>query len=322
MRKKKLILFISVLLTIYLLQGCTTHQKLKSIEGEWYQNQAMPYALAEFASTIHNETIYFGGGFEPEGITSSLFIKYNPHNNNFTQLQNIPIGLHHTSIAYLNGKIYLAGGWENLSYEATNYFYKYNTKNNTWTKKEEMPYARAAHRVIPYNNSIYVIGGVGESPETILKYTINENRWKEVIDLPVKKEHHTVEIYNKKIYIVSGRWNGRNIASVTVLNLETKEFSSIPIPKGVSGHASTIIGNKLHIIGGENLQTIKSYNTHQILNLETEQLYHGAPLPTKRHGHHSHTYNNSIIVLGGAIDAEYNTFKTTTAMIHTWKNNK
>ncbi|MFW6014648.1 MAG: hypothetical protein ACOCQG_05715 [Candidatus Nanoarchaeia archaeon] len=71
-------------------------------------------------------TATFGGGFKPEGATSEKFFRLNLANQSFESLQNLPVGLHHTSFAYLDGKVYLAGGWEDLDFDATNYFYSYD----------------------------------------------------------------------------------------------------------------------------------------------------------------------------------------------------
>ena len=332
-----LIVLVAVALVV-LISGCQEHESLEGkikgeiegkikgeiegkIKGEWKQLYSMPLALGEFSSAKDNGKIYFGGGFEPGGVTSSVFKVFDADKQSFQSLGSLPVGLHHTSFAYLDNKIYLAGGWEDLDFDATDYFYSYDIKNDEWTEKENMPHKRAAHRITAYKDSILVFGGVGESTLEVLKYNTTTSDWKKIAELPQNREHHTIEHFNDKIYLVSGRWDGQNIASIDVFDFNEESFEQIEIKKGVSGHGSAIIENKLHIIGGEHLREIVAYDIHQVIDLKTNEIYNATPLPTNRHGHRAYAHNNSIFAFGGAIDAEYNTFETTTSMVHKWEKN-
>ncbi|MFW6014650.1 MAG: hypothetical protein ACOCQG_05725 [Candidatus Nanoarchaeia archaeon] len=153
----------------------------------------------------------------------------------------------------------------------------------------------------------------------LIDYNTKNESWDTAGELPREREHHTIEHFNDKIYLISGRWDGENIASIDVYYPQNGSFETIKIKKGVSGHGSAILENKLHIIGGEHLRNLLAYDLHQVVFLENNKTYKATSLPTKRHGHRAYSTNNSIITLGGAIGPEYDTFKTTTAMDHKWK---
>ena len=317
---KRSLVIVGIITSAILLLGCVEYPMAEvELEGEWYQLESMPLALSELSSAKGDGKVYLGGGFEPEGVTSEVFMVFDLYERSFKELERLPIGLHHTSLAYLDGRVYMAGGWEDLDFDATDYFYAYDIEEEEWLQKEDMPHKRAAHRIIAYDDRILVFGGVGESTQDVLEYNPEDKTWEVIAELPRDREHHTVELFNDMIYLVSGRWNGQNIASIDVYDPNEKSFETIMIEKGVSGHASAIIGDKLHIIGGEHLREIRAYDTHQVVDLNTLEAYITTPFPTRRHGHRAHSHNSSILTFGGAIGAEYNTFKTTTSMVHEWK---
>lgn len=304
-----------VLLFLFLV-GCDEITFRSIDSGEWVQLDNMLISLSEFTSTQNGHEIYFAGGFKINGIVNDNFFKYDLINDNYTILNDLPLGLHHTNIVYLDNKIYLIGGWKDLSYEATNYFFEYDVETDSWINKTELPFSRAAHQSVVYKDSIYVFGGVGANPEKILKYNTSSNNWSIENTLPRNREHHSIELIDNKIYLIGGRWNSRNKDSIDIYNLITKEFKTIYFKKSVSGHSSTILNNQIYILGGEDLLSKKTYNYNQVLNLETNEFKFKNEIPTYRHGHRSHEFNNSIYLFGGAIGAEYDTFITTTNMVH------
>lgn len=305
--------------TLLVLASCAYGGMELEIGGEWEQHESIPLALGEFSSVEGNGSVYMGGGFSPGGGTRDEFLKYDYETKQVSSLPSLPAGLHHTSFAYLDGYVYVIGGWEDLNFSATSHFFRYNIEDEEWESLEGMPSVRAAHRAIGYNGGIFVFGGVGENERDVLRYDVEREEWEVVAELPRKREHHTVEEVDGRIYLISGRWNTRNLGSIDVYNIENDEFSRIEGVKGVSGHGSAVSDEQIHILGGENLVTKETYTTHQVVDMSTERVSVVESMPLPRHGHRVHEENGSLLVFGGALRAEYDTFKSLTGMVHVWR---
>jgi N-acetylneuraminic acid mutarotase len=71
----------------------------------------------------------------------------------------------------------------------------------------------------------------------------------------------------------------------------------LPTPRG--GSATGLIGDVIHVAGGEDLNAFSTYRQHEALDLRTMTWSTAPDLPTKRHGLASAVVDGRWYVIGG-----------------------
>jgi N-acetylneuraminic acid mutarotase len=119
-----------------------------------------------FAVTLGSFIYHGGGASNNEGpgtkaTTSSSWFQYNPATDTRLALASLPFSIAQSATAYLNGKIYVVGGFTGPAGETvgTSGVLEYNVAANTWAQKKNFPVAVSGACAAPWNGTIYVIGG-------------------------------------------------------------------------------------------------------------------------------------------------------------------
>jgi non-specific serine/threonine protein kinase len=76
-----------------------------------------------------------------------------------------------------------------------------------------------------------------------------------------------------------------------------RALPDLPTPRG--GSTAGLIGDAIHVAGGENLNAMSTYAEHEVLDLATMTWSRGPDLPTKRHGLASAVVDGHWYVIGG-----------------------
>ncbi|MFH0773128.1 MAG: hypothetical protein V1922_02350 [bacterium] len=128
----------------------------------------LTYDGADLAIDRANNTIY-----AIQGNTRSGFISYNPSNNSWTQLPNLPsLPAAGSKIEYdaTTNAIYYLAGW------STTLFFKYDVESQTWSSLPDAPAAISAGSTLRnVNGTLYVLRGGGN--QQFYKYNIAKQSW-------------------------------------------------------------------------------------------------------------------------------------------------
>jgi hypothetical protein len=190
-------------------------------------------------------------------------------------------------VAVVNGKIYAIGGCTasginpntvGFDYNAKGWIVgtneEYNPTTDTWTFKASMPTPRYSFAIATYKNKIYCIGGISEYkvPNATLTgvnevYDPSTDTWETKSSLPSVTYNVQANVVNDKIYIFTG-------TAFWIYDPANDSWATNPsqVTRNASGYASTVLDNKIYIIGGY-------YGTgklNQIYDVETENWSLGA----------------------------------------------
>ena len=78
----------------------------------------------------------------------------------WTALAPLPVGLHHTAMAALGGRLYLAGGYDDFGFDLDRKDAWASTPaTNRWRRIADMPAPRAAHKLVALGGKLYAVGG-------------------------------------------------------------------------------------------------------------------------------------------------------------------
>jgi N-acetylneuraminic acid mutarotase len=166
----------------------------------------------------------------------------------------------------VNGKIYAIGGENGDVTTRTNE--EYDPETNTWTTRTSMPTARSRFAIAVYQNKIYVIGGTTGSGDLYGQqlatdanevYDPSTDTWETRTPLPTPRQDLSAQTVNGKIYTLSGircealfitpRYDVTEVYDPATDSWTTKAS----IPTSVWGYASTVVDNKIYVIGGWNM---------------------------------------------------------------------
>ena len=195
--------------------GTAANQAYNPATNTWATLASLPSALAHQGITgcTNGTSMYL--------FYNNLAYQYSPSTNSYTQLASMPDPmLSWASCSYVNGNIYVIGGYSN---GAQDYTQIYNIADNSWTVGADMPFALyGAVREDPViGNDIYILQGQradGEFSADSYAYDTATNTWSEGSLGPVAADGVAGGVVNGQIYSFGGRQDttgpyGLNFAS-------------------------------------------------------------------------------------------------------------
>src|SRR5262245_58386587 len=132
-------------------------------DGTWVELQGLPEARQECPSILLGGKIYAAGGMMNFALTAvNRFESYDIRSNHWQRLADLPLGVHHTAMATVGGKIYVLGGASGTSTPSDRVF-AYAPENDTWSERAHLPRATWAAAAVTFQERIYLFGGTSAS---------------------------------------------------------------------------------------------------------------------------------------------------------------
>jgi len=151
----------------------------------------IPTPTTDLACAAGGGRVYCMGGYDSVFNVLDTLLEYNPSTDAWTTKASLPIGRGDLTAAFLNGGIFVVGGWRTDDGWSTLYTLKsvdfYNPATNTWSSKAALSQARGDLALTVANGQLFAIGGeIYDAKHDLGQYGIWEH----------KKPVHTLEIYN------------------------------------------------------------------------------------------------------------------------------
>lgn len=221
--------------------------------GIWSNGAPMPTARANLTSAVVNNKIYVIGGNVATSNSSAIEI-YDPQSDSWTTGTPMPTARSIAKAVVVAGKIFVIGG-SNTNY--LNTVEIYDPETNSWTAGSPMLGARAYHTATVVNDKIYVIGGYkspGGISNTIEIYNPQTGSWSSS-PIPTPRYYPEAVVYGEDIYVMGGHTSTSvNFStSIEIYNTVTNTWTQWhPLPVDVVSQSSSILNNKIYILGGYN----------------------------------------------------------------------
>jgi non-specific serine/threonine protein kinase len=210
-------------------------------------------------------------------------------------------------LAVLDGQIYLTGGSIFYQTAIRSGLWRFDPETETWTSLAPMPGPRAQHASVALGARIYVVGGVAGDPRRareLWAYDVAHGTWlTDLAPLPTEREHLTAVAAGGLLIAIGGR-KGRQIGAVEAYDPATNAWTTLPdLPTPRGGSATDLLGNVIHVAGGEDLNNNSTFAQHEALDLGTMTWSRAPDLPTKRHGLASAVVDGRWYVIDGGRSA-------------------
>jgi N-acetylneuraminic acid mutarotase len=252
------------------------------VSNTWsYMNPDRPYPGNHHAVEVFGDRMYLIGGFD--GNSSGQVQIYDPSTNGWSIGAPAPYPAGSCCSAFINGKIYIAGGLVGVISGTTNLGVStnaaavYDPVANTWSSLPPLPFTTTNgmnHAASATDGSkFYIFGGRDDHHAPAIGYD-------------------AVQIYDP----VSNTW-ATSVDSGSTL-------APLPQERGGMGKAVYYNGD-FYVMGGETVDggtgatPNNVYNRVDIYNVASNTWRLGTPMPTARHGIFPVLRGNRIYVVGG-----------------------
>jgi N-acetylneuraminic acid mutarotase len=289
--------------------------------GTWTKKAPMRFARSEFQAAAVNGKIYMiGGGYTQmrdgkpfENITNGDTEEYDPASDTWRVRTPMPEGGTHNSIAVLDGKVYIVGGFAGRQHTLpTASVYSYDPASDTWRKLAPLSGPRAAISLTAVDGKVHAFGGrvMGEDM-TIATHDVYDpktDKWTSASPMPSSRDHAGIWVVDGKVHIFGGRTAGAetNVTLHEVYDPKTDKWSTAaPMPVALSSSAYGEYRGLLFMAGGEcNMANgaRKTFDDNLAYDPKTNAWRKLAALPSGRHGFAAAAVGNALYVLGGSTE--------------------
>ncbi len=237
----------------------------------WSTVAPSPIGRSEGPGAIASGKLYaFGGYINTTYTPTPRSDAYNPANNTWTRIKDLPKGLTHAGTAVDGKNIYIAGGYPAKSTGgqrfATRDVWKYNVDTNTYTALPLLPAARGGGALELLGRELHFFGGSdsnradrGEHWALNLDTVGTANAtWNQKASLPNPRNHLGDATLGGKIYAIGGqRGQDANAVYQTAVHTYNPQSNSwtavesLPRARSHIGAATFVMNGRIIVAGGE-----------------------------------------------------------------------
>ncbi len=201
---------------IFAIGGLVQNQASGALErydpktDSWYSLVNKPLGVYGAKAAVIGGLIYVPGGETAPGQPTDVVEVYDPREQVWSTISSIPTPLSRYSMVSFEGKLYVFGGWDGLTYKNT--VYSYDPQTNSWLTLSDMPTLRAYAGAAVAGGDIYIIGGFDGatalstnevySPE--LEFS-GSDPWRAAAPLPAIRYAMGVESIADIIHVIGGK---------------------------------------------------------------------------------------------------------------------
>ncbi len=282
-------------------------------DGEWRTMAPMPEIRTEVSVAADGTYLYVVGGFGISAgtVTAPLAVyRYDPDGDRWDYVTDLPAGVNHAGLAYLDGSLYVLGGHQGVSFNPTDRVMIYDLADGVWRDGSPMPTRRGAAAVAILDGRIHVIGGETSSGVTDVHevYDPETDSWSFAAAMPTAREHISAAAIGEEIVVLGGR-NGATSTMATneIYSAATDSWrSGAPAPTGRSGTAAVALGGTVYFFGGEQFDdVIGTFDEAERYDPASDRWDVLPPMPTARHGLGAGVVAGRIYVISGGPQAGF-----------------
>jgi N-acetylneuraminic acid mutarotase len=277
-----------------------------------------PEPLARFEAFAANDgtRIWFLGGISVTAgnVAPSVRVDwYDAASDSWTDGPDLPADgpKHHLSLAVLDGRIYVLGGFDGILGSNTPFTpvaRAYVFDGSAWRSLANPPLARGAATAQAIGGKIYVTGGAPTEdvpPYGELDiYDPATDSWTTGTPLPTAREHLASCAIGGKFIVVGGWIGPANHASHAAERYDpaTDTWTPLPdLPTARGGLEAIDLNGSCHVIGGEDwdLPFPGTLHAHEAYDPSAGAWSTFAPMPTARHGFGLAQEDGALYAIGG-----------------------
>jgi N-acetylneuraminic acid mutarotase len=281
---------------------------------KWKEIADAPQQKFESMGDVVNGKLYVIGGYFNASIkTTAQVASYDPANDKWTTLSDMPEKLTHSGTTSDGNFIYLAGGyigdWQGVATPVTRHVWRYDTSTDAWTSMLSLPANRAAGALVRVGRKLHFFGGLDSRKRDKGEHWVLDLRkptkWTSADAMPNPRNHLGAIETGGKIYAIGGQHDldedTGNDSAVNAYDVVTGKWSAVKSLPRVTSHthnSTFAMGGKVVIVGGS---TAASTALSQVMEYDpsSNKWRQLGDLPVPLSACVADLLNGHIIVTGG-----------------------
>jgi N-acetylneuraminic acid mutarotase len=227
------------------------------------------------------------------------------------------------TVAELNGKIYVMGGYKYRGIVVSRAVEVYDPRTDRWEEQAPLPRGRHHPAAAAVNGKLYFIGGFTpmwnwhtltrweDNPASdVWEYDPGQNRWRARAPMPTARGALAVGVIDGKIYAVGGKRDSRQdgegkhkekiLNTLEVYDPVSDTWQTLPpMPTPRDHLAAAVVNGRLYAIGGRHGSIGNSMTINEMFDPHTQRWTAKAPMPTRRSGMAAAVSGRRIYIFGG-----------------------
>lgn len=219
----------------------------------WVAGSPLPEPRTEVAAAPLGGRIVVVGGFLSSGGNSRRVDAYDPDEDSWARLPDLPVSVDHAAAASWRGRLVVVGGYgaDRQPLRAAFLF-----DGRRWRELPPPPEERAAAAAAATSNGrVWVVGGRTRSglASRALTLDLRTLRWR-VVRGPRPREHLAAAAVGGRVHAIGGRLAGydTNLRTVEAYDPRAGRWTRLPdLPDARGGTGATAIAGRIVSVGGE-----------------------------------------------------------------------
>lgn len=212
-------------------------------------------------------------------------------------------GLNAPATAFIDGRIYVIGGFGTTTNVATAAVRVYDVEAGSWSEAAPLPEPRGGHAAAVVDGNIHVVGG-GNAVSTLDLHSVYDpasDSWSEAAPLPRAKGSPAAVVHDGKLWVIGGRSGLDDFGEVDVYDPSTDAWTSGPAipPRGT--HGAVVRDGSILVVGGAS--QARGEALAEVLRLEDGEWVRTTPLPAPRAFARTVVVDGAVLVVGGSAAA-------------------
>ena len=287
---------------------------------KWEIISQLPTGRSAFSTAVVDGKIYLIGGTLSENERSGPFglstvEVYNPENNSWKRVADMPTPRSNTEAAVVDGKIYVVGGFSAIdthmeSTKILKIVEVYDPQTDTWESKQDMSEPRLSFGIGVVDGKIYVMGGANffENQwrlDHVEVYDSDTDVWHNHPSLLTRRDGFETAVVEDSIYVIGGRgWpsiaqNGPHLATIEVYEPGNRWRKKTDLLNLRYAFSTVVVNNEIYLIGGlAGIQLDEHVGTVEVYNPKYDRWRRRTPMPTGNTPFGAAVVNGKIYILG------------------------
>ncbi len=299
------------------LAGCACDELPDVVEGEGGRWELLAPLndgpRQETAVVALRGEIVVMGGFNGLGAVVPLVEAYDPVDDRWRRLADLPTPVHHANAAVVDGKVVVAGFLVGVEFSPDGRVFIYDPDTNTWSAGASMndgAQRGACGVAADDDGGVLLFGGsAGGSSARISRYDVAADEWTELADMPTALDHLGAANVGGRIVVVGGRSNGIRNHTVAAFEFDAAAddgagalIEKAALPTGRAGFALAVLGDEVFVAGGEgnSASDVGVFPQTEAYDVATDTWRSVVDMRTPRHGMGAAVVEGALYVPGGA----------------------
>jgi hypothetical protein len=256
------------------------------------------------------------GGFNGLGAVVPVVEAYDPVDDRWRRLADLPTPVHHANAAVVGGKIIVAGFLVGVEFSPDGRVFIYDPDADEWTTGASMNDGaqRGACGVAVDDDGdgggVLLFGGsAGGSSARVSRYDVAADTWTELTDMPDALDHLGAGTVDGRVIVVGGRTNGLQNHTTSTFELdraandgEGEFIERAAMPTARAGFGVSVLDGEVLVAGGEGNadSDVGVFAETEAYDVASDSWRSVVNMRTPRHGMGAAVVNGAFYVPGGA----------------------